>query len=204
MFKRRHKVNSVAVYYHIHPHFLFHIIWMTLRTWHLSHCCPGRPLTIVRHIGVNLDGETLFFKITLKPSYYHIHTTSTHTSFMTQMIVFLLIKIRDLGLTLGEWTHVWRVKIQLYRLLILVYYNFCSGTTPIKKNPMYLILWSMVPCRRVIHEQKLVNQFIGAIFKTILLLNQHVQRLAASWRYWYLNVQFYLHPLIQFTIMPLT
>ena len=39
----------------------------------------------------------------------------------------------------------------------------------------------MVPCCRVIHEQKLVNQFIGAIFKTVFLLNQHVQSLAASW-----------------------
>ena len=38
---------------------------MTLRTWHLSHCCPGQHKTIVRHIGVNFDGGTFFFKITL-------------------------------------------------------------------------------------------------------------------------------------------
>ena len=70
------------------PFFVPHIIWMTLETWHLSHCCPGQHKAIVRHIGVNSDGGTFFIN-TLIPSYNHTHT---HTRFMTQMIIFSLNK----------------------------------------------------------------------------------------------------------------
>ena len=86
--------GKLCPYITIFTHFLSNVIWMTLETWRLSHCCPWSTWDNVWHI-VNLDGGT--FINSLKPSssrYNQIHTPAqnTHARFKNRMILWFCKK----------------------------------------------------------------------------------------------------------------